>query len=639
MTVRLKIALTIFFTGALTALGVIVTVLLAFDRFEHETTYYRANGFLDRVLMTHDDIYELQQRNPQAFQGFLHNLVLFEPDTRLYLLDRDGTVLGSSHDLKLPPGFKVALGPVMEAAGDKAMPYVMGEDPERLGGQAVIAAVPVRRSLIRSGDAVAGYLYLVAHKRTLGEGRLAALRSTFALPAVALVAAVVALSTLLTAWVVAGVMRPLRELTAAVAAVSRDGLQAPDEAGAGALQASPASPASPSTTSTTSTAFAGSAAFAGSTTSRASKRPPGSTASMTATAFTTPTTPPASAGSAPHPDATWLPARASRDEFGQLAQGFGAMLAALRKQWDTLRRLDHFRREGVSNLSHDLRSPLTATAACLETLGNRWAGKPDRQADRDLLEVALRNTRNAARLVQSLGDLARLDEPSFALQRVDMNLAELLDDIALRFAEPGQRAGVRVEAVAPAGGAALPWAAVDVELFERAVANLVDNALKFCRPGDGIRLQARVVHGVQGVRGAHVVQGVQAAQLTQLAQEAQVARATPDGKDAGNAQPAQGGTMVQGDVAAAAAALVEVTVRDTGPGVPPDDLPHLFDRFFQARRSVAPATGEGGKGLGLAIVKRIAELHGGSVAIVSELGAGTCVTLRLPAVVQADARR
>ncbi|MEP6972396.1 MAG: ATP-binding protein, partial [Betaproteobacteria bacterium] len=69
----------------------------------------------------------------------------------------------------------------------------------------------------------------------------------------------------------------------------------------------------------------------------------------------------------------------------------------------------------------------------------------------------------------------------------------------------------------------------------------------------------------------------------------------------------------------------------TGPGIPEADVPHLFDRFYQARQSVAPATGAGGKGLGLAIVKRIAELHGGEVRVDSAAGLGTRVTLVLPA--------
>ena len=79
------------------------------------------------------------------------------------------------------------------------------------------------------------------------------------------------------------------------------------------------------------------------------------------------------------------------------------------------------------------------------------------------------------------------------------------------------------------------------------------------------------------------------------------------------------------------AARVQVSVSDTGPGIAAADLPHLFDRFYQSRQSVAPATGEGGKGLGLAIVKRIAELHGGSVTVASALGAGTRVEVSVPA--------
>jgi signal transduction histidine kinase len=264
------------------------------------------------------------------------------------------------------------------------------------------------------------------------------------------------------------------------------------------------------------------------------------------------------------------PQTEAKDEFGQLSQGFRSMLDALRRQWEALRRLDHFRREGVSNLSHDLRTPLTATAACLETLDARFAADAARGDDRQLLEVALRNTRNAARLVQSLGELAQLDEPQFALKRERLDVAELLGDIALRFEPRAAAQGVTLALEPPGDEPAV--AALDVELFERAVANLVDNALKFSAAGSRITL---------GVRHD------------------------------GNA--------------------VRISVADTGAGIAEADLPHLFDRFYQSRQSVAPATGEGGKGLGLAIVKRIAELHGGSVAVQSRPGRGTMVTLSLPA--------
>jgi len=505
MSVRLKIALTIFLTGLLTAVGVVVTVLLAFQRFEHESTYYRADAFLQRVVTLHPDILTMQERFPQEFTGFLRNLVLFEPDTQLYLLASDGTVLASTGEVQLPPGFKVTLGPVMEAIGSTPMPYVLGDDPERMDSSAVIAARPLRRAVIRNESSAAGYLYLVCHKANLPEGRWAVLKNTLAQPSLWLILAVVALSTLLAAWVTAGVTRPLARLTALVSAVTQGG-----------LETTAAQPAS----------------------------------------------------------VPEILMNDSRDEFGQLGKGIAAMLTALRKQWSTLRQLDHFRREGVSNLSHDLRSPLTATAACLETLENRWSGDDARAADRQLLEVARRNTHNAARLVQSLGDLAQLDEPAFKLRLEVMDVAELLGDVALRFTERAARQGVLIVSGADTGASThglAPLAAVDVELFERAIANLVDNALKFCPAGAALTLNA----------------------------------------------------VAAGD-------KVQVSVSDTGPGIPAADLPHLFDRFYQSRQSVAPATGEGGKGLGLAIVKRIVELHGGQVDVTSLAGAGTRVLFVLP---------
>ena len=510
MTVRLKLALTIFATGLLTALLVIATVFYAFERFEHETTYQRASNFLNRVVAQYDNIIDLQERYPEDFNAWLANLVLFEPDSQLYLLDPQGRVLASSAKTRFGPDFRVAMGPVMQAVGQTRAPYVMGEDPERMDANAVVAAQPLRRAVIRSTDGVAGYLYLVCHPGSVSASRWVAVRSSFGMPLLVLILAIVTLASALAAWITASITRPLARLTSAVASVSREGL----EAGATAVALPPA----------------------------------------------------------------------GRDEFGQLAAGFQHMLDTLRTQWATLRRLDHFRREAVSNLSHDLRSPLTATVACLETLDARLAGPalapdagPDAahiaaqtlQAQRGLIEVALRNTRNAARLVQSLGDLAKLDEPEFKLQRVAVDASELIDDIALRFAERAR--AKQVTLTAQRGPAASAW--LDIELFERALANLIDNALKFSRPGDHIELRA--------------------------------------------AQSGEG---------------LQVSVEDSGPGIAAADLPHLFDRFYQSRQSVAPATGEGGKGLGLAIVKRIAELHGGDVAVCSELGRGTQVTLAFPSV-------
>ncbi len=528
MTVRLRLALTVLLTGVFTALAVSVTVALAFMRFEHESTYARADAFLGRVVGMYEDLLDLRQTNPQDFNVFLRNLLLFEPDSQLYLLAADGTVLAHTASTPLAPGFKVSLGPVQQsaaAAGNpeakRQAPYVMGDDPEKMDADAVVAARPLKRAQIRAADPVAGYLYIVCRKpRQLGTGS-ALFRSSFVVPALLSVAALIVLGTLLAVWIIGTVTKPLRVLSDEVAAASREG-------------------------------FGAAAA--------AAVRP--------------------------------LPLTSGRlDEFGHLRQGFHVMLAALRKQWDELRRLDHFRRESVSNLSHDLRSPLTATVACLETLEQRWAegsagpqpiasaprtglskvAEPQwPESDRRLVAMALRNTRNAAGMVRSLGDLALLDEPEFKLRPTQLDLGEVLDDITMRFAERARQQGVSL-GFEQRGSAALV-AEVDVELFERAVANLLDNALKFTPAGGAISLQA-------------------------------------EGR----------------------AGWVTVEVADAGSGIPEAELPHLFDRHYQSRSTVAPASSAEGKGLGLAIVKRIVELHRGQVAVASRLGQGTTVTIELPA--------
>jgi signal transduction histidine kinase len=505
VSVRLRLALTVFLTGLATALGVIVTVAVAFQRFEHESIWQRGDAFLARVTTLHDDLLDQRQRQPEEFSAFLRNLLLYEPDSQLYLLDAAGTVLASTGQARLPPGFKVALAPVRQAAeaalgGDRRQAaYVMGDDPEYMQADAVVAARALQRAVIRPtgpGDGAAGYLYLVCRKPGLPASRWELLRSSLASPALVPVVAVILLASVLAAWIITAVTRPLRVLSDEVAAAARDG-------------------------------FRGEATL-----------------------------------SAPPP--------AGDDEFGRLRRGFHALMTALRAQWDELKRLDRFRRESVSNLSHDLRSPLTATVACLETLDERWAGQAGRGDDRHLVQVALRNTRNAAGMVRALGDLALLDEPEFQLHPMRLDLGEVLDDIALRFAGRAARQGVALRF--EQRGDRPPVAEVDAELFERAVANLLDNALKFTPAGGSVVLAAEPV-----------------------------------------------------------AAGVRVHVRDTGPGIAAPDLPQLFDRFYQSRSGVAPASGDEGKGLGLAIVKRIVELHRGTVQVHSVPGQGAEFSLWLPA--------
>ena len=194
MTVRIKLALTVFATGIITALLVLITVVYAFQRFEHETAYRRGTAFLMRAAATYDNLLEIHERQPDELRAWLRNMVLFEPDTQLYLLDLAGTVLASSGTVKLPSGFRVAIEPVLKAIGQPDAAYVMGDDPERMDAHAVVAVQPVRRVMIRPDAPVAGYLYLVLHTEQLPADRWAALRMSVTRPALWLVGAVVSLS-------------------------------------------------------------------------------------------------------------------------------------------------------------------------------------------------------------------------------------------------------------------------------------------------------------------------------------------------------------------------------------------------------------------------------------------------------------
>lgn len=512
MTVRLRLALTVFLAGLAAALGVIASVALAFQRFEHQSSFQRADAFIARVVALHPDLLDQHERAPEELNAFLGSLVLYDPGTRLYLLSPGGQVIAGTRPAAT--GRQVSLAPVLEAAqaaavGDaRRAAYVMGDDPEALGQDTVISARPLMRSRIGPTDPVAGYLYLVCQKAQVVGPQLALFGTSLAGPALASVLAVIILTTALAAWTIIQVTRPLRVLSDEVALAARQGFSAEPLRAEGEVTA-----------------------------------------------------------------AVQTLGRITPDEFGRLRSGFHTLLARLHLQWDELRRLDHFRRESVSNLSHDLRSPLTATVACLETLEQRWAADTQRVEDGRLVEVALRNTRNAAGMVRALGDLALLDEPQFKLHLTRLDLGEVLDDITLRFAERAAKQGVSLSF--EQRGAKAPVAEVDTELFERAVANLLDNALKFASAGQAVKLSAEHRPGPNPT--------------------------------------------------------VWVQVQDQGSGIPPQDLPRLFDRLYQSRAGVAPASSQEGKGLGLAIVKRIAELHQGQVRVDSAPGVGTTVCLELPA--------
>jgi signal transduction histidine kinase len=181
-----------------------------------------------------------------------------------------------------------------------------------------------------------------------------------------------------------------------------------------------------------------------------------------------------------------------------------------------------------------------------------------------------RNARRVENLVEELLELARLEsgQMKLAISRVD--LAETVAETVRAQTPLAERAGVTLDLRAPV---APVTGAFDVSKIRTVVANLISNAIKFNGSGGKVQVSLRVIEGIDG------------------------------------------------DVA-------RIDVKDTGIGIPEDDLPRVFDRFFQTDTS--STRGFEGIGIGLALVREIVELHGGTVEAESELGVGSTFTVHLP---------
>ncbi len=265
------------------------------------------------------------------------------------------------------------------------------------------------------------------------------------------------------------------------------------------------------------------------------------------------------------PFATSAAGRGNGDEIAQLGRAYDEMAARIGEQLDALERTDALRREMVAHVSHDLRTPLATLHGCIETLKLKDAELEPAERER-YLAVALDQSERLRRLVGDLFELAKLDAYEQAPVREPVSLAELVSDIAQKFQLEAQRNGSTIEIDA---GEGLPMVSADIALVERVFENLIDNALSHSPDGGEVRIPL-----------------------------------------------------------ARAGSSVRVTVADSGPGIAPEHLPRVFDRFYQAAN---PHRGSAHAGLGLAIAKRIVELHGARLSVESTLGRGAAFSFELPA--------
>jgi signal transduction histidine kinase len=256
----------------------------------------------------------------------------------------------------------------------------------------------------------------------------------------------------------------------------------------------------------------------------------------------------------------------SDDEIGELAVSFNQMADTIEASVEELRSTDRLRRELIANVSHDLRSPLAVMQGYLETIIMK-GDTLDLDERQSYMDVVFKNTRYLNTLVSELFELSKLDahqiEPAFE----GFSIAELVQDLVMQYEAKAAAYDVRLDADLPDQ---LSLVYADIGLVERAISNLIDNAIRYTPPGGSIRV-------------------------------------TP---------------MNKGDA-------VCVRVADTGYGIPEEDLPHIFERFYRVEKS--RSRDKGGTGLGLAIARKIMELHGTTLEVKSALNQGTTFSFQLPA--------
>ncbi len=222
-----------------------------------------------------------------------------------------------------------------------------------------------------------------------------------------------------------------------------------------------------------------------------------------------------------------------------------------------LKQLENTRREFVANVSHELRTPLTLIKGFVETLIDGAKNEPE--VALRFLQMIDKHTDRLTFLIEDLLTISRLESGQVVLNLQRLALNPLVESSFDDLESRAKERGIRLLNEVPGE----LRAAADADRLQQVLFNLIDNAIKYGRSGGEVRVEGRA-------RG--------------------------DG-------------------------LVEVCVRDNGPGIPEDSVGRIFERFYRVDR--ARSREQGGTGLGLAIVKHIVQSHQGEVWVESKVGTGS----------------
>lgn len=275
--------------------------------------------------------------------------------------------------------------------------------------------------------------------------------------------------------------------------------------------------------------------------------------------------------------------------FSASGQEVGAV--AILQDLTELRRLERVRRDFVANASHELRTPVANIRAIAETIEG---AEGDAQVIARFLPTIVSEAERLSRLVADLLDLARA-EASEAPPHTPVQLQNVISNVVTSLEAKARRRSIVVD-WQPNGDA--PVVEGDPAGLEQVAFNLLDNALSYTP--DGGRVELRLA-------------------ASQTSSHRNISKRASERRRSGDRAS---------ESAALPVAILEV--RDTGIGIPADDLPRIFERFYRVDKARSRA--EGGTGLGLAIVKHIVENHGGHVEVRSQVGQGSTFRVELPVV-------
>ncbi len=256
------------------------------------------------------------------------------------------------------------------------------------------------------------------------------------------------------------------------------------------------------------------------------------------------------------------------DEIAGLADDFNRMARSLKGSSEREHDMEKARRDLIASVSHDLRTPLTATRALIEALADGVADTPETESR--YLDSARRELTHLSRLVDDLFELARIDAGVMKLELEQASLHDLISDTLSTFQPQARQQGVHL--VGEVSGGVDP-VLMNPPRLQRVLYNLISNALRHTPSNGTISL-----------------------------------RAEPRGE------------------------VVQVEIADTGEGIAAEDLPRVFDRSFRGEisRTRKETAKDAGAGLGLAIARGLIEAHGGEISAESPLhgGASFRFTLR-----------